>query len=300
MSHSRSRAGGKSSGKHDRAKLYNRKQSVMQDREYSRIGVYSTLLGIGIVGVLVLGLALMTIIGHGNNTAAASGGGPTSNTAPGYGSLNHPKGPCGNAGQPACPAVDPGWFPVGAESPGAVVAAITGGSEFATIARQYGIASLDTPALVHAYGAHTGMDYYDDDHWVVSVRDSTGMRCGLFDFVYDRVHQRMRFSSYGVLTAQDPHSRLAFPYVSSSSALTHLQSQRRLSVMAGARPELIFFPIDPSFPNLNSPVHKWAGGGNSAMDPMWHMVGADRHEYFVGGDLNVYAQPDLPIAKGQP
>src|SRR5258707_6222219 len=164
MSRSGSRAGGKSSGKPDRAKLYNRKQSVMQDREYSRIGVYSTLLGIGIVGVLVLGLALMTIIGHRNNTAAASGGGPTSNTAPGYGSLNHPKGSCGNAGQPSCPAVDPGWFPVGAESPGAVVAAITGGSEFATISRQYCNAFLDTPSLVHAYSAHTRMDYYDDEH----------------------------------------------------------------------------------------------------------------------------------------
>src|SRR5258708_38713265 len=155
MSHSRSRARGKSSGKHDRAKLYNRKQSVVQDREYSRIGVYSTLLGIGIVGVLVLVLALMTIIGHGNNTAAASGGGPTSNTAPGYGSLNHPKGPCGNAGQPSCPAVDPRWFPEGSESHGAVVAAIRGGSQFATLRRRSAISSLDTPPFEHAYGAHT-------------------------------------------------------------------------------------------------------------------------------------------------
>lgn len=300
MSHSRSRAGGKSSGKHDRARLYIGKQPVVQDREYSRVSVFSTLLGIGIVVVLVLGLALMAIIGHGSSTATASGGGPASSIAPGYGSLNYPKGSCGNAGQASCPAVDPGWFPVGAQSPGAVVAAITGGSEFAAIARQYGIASLDTPALVHAYGAHTGMDYYDDDHWVVSVRDSTGMRCGLFDFVYDRMHQRMRFSSYGVLTAQDTHSRLAFPYVSSSIALTRFQRQRSLSVMAGTQPELIFFPVDPSFPYLNSPAHKWAGGGNSAMDPMWYVVGADRHNYFVGGDLNVYAQPDLPIAKGLP
>src|SRR5258708_12465553 len=100
MSHSRSRAGGKSSGKHDRAKLYNRKQSVMQDREYSRIGVYSTLLGIGIVVVLVLGLALMAIIGHGNNTTTASGGGPTSNTPPRYRPLHHPKRPCGTPLQP--------------------------------------------------------------------------------------------------------------------------------------------------------------------------------------------------------
>lgn len=300
MSHSRRRAGGKSSGKLDRARLHMRKQSVVQGRTYSRVAFFSTLLGIGTVVVLVLGLALIAIIGHGSNTAIASGGGPTSGIVPGHGSLNYPKGSCGNAGQGACPAADPAWFPVGTGSPGAVVAAITGSSEFAAIARQYGVAFLDAPALVHAYGAHTGMDYYDDDHWVISVRDSTGMRCGLFDFVYDRVHERMRFSSYGVLTALDPHSRLAFPYVSSSIALARLQSQRRLGVMAGTKPELIFFPIDPSFPNLNSPVHQWAGGGNSAMNPMWYVVGADRHDYFVGGDLNVHAQPDLPIATGLP
>jgi len=189
---------------------------------------------------------------------------------------------------------------VGAGSPAAIASAITANREFIALASQYGVTSLDIPALVHAYGAHTGVDYYDDDHWVVSVRNNTGMRCGLFDFVFDRAHSRMRFSSYGVLTAQDPHARQAFPYVSSSVALSHLQSQRRLSVLAGTRPELIFFPIDPSFPYLTSPVHKWAGGGNSAMNPMWHMSGADRHDYFLGADLYVHGQSDLPIARGLP
>jgi hypothetical protein len=159
---------------------------------------------------------------------------------------------------------------------------------------------LDTPALVYAYGAHTGMDYYDDDHWVVSVRDATGMRCGLFDFVYDRSHQRMRFSSYGVLTPEDPHARQAFPYITSPLALSLLQSQRKLGLRPGAQAELIFFPIDPSFPVLTSPVHKWAGGGNSAMNPMWHLPASDGRDYFVGANLALYTQQDLPIAKGQP
>ncbi|OLE05483.1 MAG: hypothetical protein AUG82_04750 [Ktedonobacter sp. 13_1_20CM_4_53_11] len=110
----------------------------------------------------------------------------------------------------------------------------------------------------------------------------------------------MRFSSYGVLTAQDPHALQAFPYVSSSAALSRLQTQRKLKVLASTRPELIFFPIDPSFPYLTSPVHKWAGGGNSAMNPMWHMSGSDRHDYFLGADLYVHGQQDLPITTGQP
>jgi len=275
----------------------------MRDRKRSRGNGFSRLLGIGLAGMFVLGLlliSLMIIIGHGSSTADASGKGTTSGIAPGYGSLNHPKGTCGNADQAPCPAVDPGWFSVGAESPTAVASAITSSREFIALASQYGVTSLDMPALVHAYGAYTGIDYYDDDHWVVSARNSMGMRCGLFDFVYDRVHSRMRFSSYGVLTALDPHARQSFPYVSSSVALSHLQSQGRLDVLAGTRPELIFFPIDPSFPYLTSSVHKWAGGGNSAMNPIWLMVGSDRHDYFLGANLNIYGQSDLPIAKGPP
>jgi hypothetical protein len=298
MSHSRKRAGGRSFSQQDRGRWRPHAQPFKPHREQSKGTVFSTLIGLGIALVLLLGLALMVFIVHESSIASASGGGPT--VSPGYGSLNHSKGTCGNAGQAACPAVDPGWFPVNSESPGAVAAAIAGSRNVAAIAPQYGCASFDTPALVHAYGAHTGMDYYDDDHWVVSMRDSTGMRCGIFDFVYDRARQRMRFSSFGVLTAQDPHARQAFPYVSSSVAIAQLQDQRKLSLLAGTLPQLIFFPIDPNFPVLTSPVHKWAGGGNSAMNPMWYLVGLDGQGYFVGADLNVYTQRDLPIAKGQP
>jgi hypothetical protein len=165
---------------------------------------------------------------------------------------------------------------------------------------RFGYVAIDVPVLVHAYDAHTGNEYYDDDHWVVSVKDASGLRCGIFDFVYDRAHARMRFSSYGVITLEDVHAQQAFPYVAASVALAQLQHFRSLNAMAGTHPELIFFPIDPSFPYLTSPVHKWSGGGNSAMSPMWHITGSDGHDYFIGTDLQVYAQAQLPVAKGQP
>ena len=309
MSRSRRRVRGKwASGFQGRARFHindpHRQRQVLplRDRSTSSSGaVFSTLAAFGIVLVLVLGFAFIAMIGHGsNNTTSTASGGGSGNVPTGYGSLNHAKGACGNAGQTQCPAVDPGWVPVSSESPDVVAAAITASRDYAGIVKQYGCASLDTPTLVHAYDAHTGNSYYDDDHWVVSARAKSGMRCGLFDFVYDRTHQRIRFSSYGVLTPQDPHARLAFPYVSSSAALAQLQSRRHLGVMAGTQPELIFFPIDPSFPYVNSSAHKWVGGGNSAMNAIWHLVGTDRHDYFVGTDLNVYIQSDLPIAKGQP
>jgi hypothetical protein len=256
--------------------------------------LFSIALGMSIL----VGLVLMVMLGHGGSTAAASGGGP--GVPGGYGSLNHPKGPCGNAGQSSCGAPNPDWFAIGSETPSAAAAAIAGSKDFLGIAAQHGCSQLDAPAMVYSYGAHTGMDYYDDDHWVVSVHDSTGMRCGLADFVYDRAHKLMRFSSFGVLTPEDPHSRQAFPYVSLSVAVAQLQSQHKLAPLSRTVMKLVFFPIDPSFPYLNSPVHKWAGGGNSAMNPLWHVVGADGHDYFLGEDLHVYTQTDLPIAKGQP
>jgi hypothetical protein len=261
--------------------------------------ILATIFGIGLALVVVLGFVLIGIIGHEKGTATASGGGP--GTVPtGYGSLNHPKGPCGNAGQAACPQAQPNWFPIASGSIASVAAAITGSNDFLSMQAQFGYASLDTPALVHAYDAHTGIAYYDSDHWVVSVRNAAGLRCGIFDFVYDPTHQRLRFSSYGVITSTDPHAQQAFPYISSSKAIAVLNSERKLGVKTGMQPELIFFPIDPNFPNLSSPVHKWAGGGNSPMAPMWYIVGSDGSSYFIGTDLHSHTQSQLPIAKGQP
>lgn len=262
----------------------------------------ATTLALGLVTLVVTGLALMFMLGHNSGVANASGGGPTSpaNSDAGYGSLHHPKGPCGNTGQAPCAPVDPGWFSIASASPANVAAAIAHSDDYISIQAQFGYVSLDTPTLVHAYDAHTGNNYYDDDHLVVSVRNAAGMRCGIFDFVYDQTQQRLRFSSFGVINSPDPHSHQAFPYIPSSEAVAQLQNQRKLGVMSGTQPELIFFPIDPNFPVLTSPVHEWAGGGNSAMNPMWLIVGSDGQSYFVGTDLVVYVQKDLPIAKGQP
>ena len=274
--------------------------TIHHHTDHAKISPLATAIGIAFVTVLILGLALMLTIRHYNSTAVASGGGPASNSYSGYGSLHHPKGPCGNTGQAPCAPADPGWFSITSTSPADVATAIAHSENFLSMQGQFGYVSLDTPTLVHAYDAHTGNNYYDDDHWVVSVRNAAGMRCGIFDFVYDRTQQRLRFSSFGVITSLDPHSKQAFPYISLSVAVTQLHNQRKLGVKTGTQPELIFFPIDPSFPVLTSPVHNWAGGGNSAMEPMWLLVGTDGQNYFVGTDLAVHIQQDLPIAKGQP
>ena len=255
---------------------------------------------LGMVLLFALGFGFLIVAGHSGSVASASVGGPVGNVPAGYGSQNHAKGPCGNAGQAACPGVNPDWIAVPSASSNVVTTAIGASKEYTTMQGRYGYVAMDTPALVHAYGAHTGNEYYDNDHLVFSVRDASGLRCGIFDFVYDRTHTHMRFSSYGVITPEDTYARQAFPYIASSVALAQLQHSRGLNAMAGTRPELVFFPIDPNFPNLSSPVHKWSGGGNSPMSPMWYMTGTNGHNYFVGADSHVYDQAQLPVAKGQP
>src|SRR2546425_13209130 len=74
MSHSRKRAGERSFSKQDRGRWRSHAQPIKLKQEQSKGTVYSTLFGLGIAMVLVLGLALMVIIGHESSTASASRG----------------------------------------------------------------------------------------------------------------------------------------------------------------------------------------------------------------------------------
>jgi hypothetical protein len=241
--------------------------------------------------IAVVGLVLMIIAIQGSRVASASGGGPPGPTPPG-------RHVCGTAGEPACPPDDLDWVSITSESPGAVAAAIGKSEHFTMMQSHYNYASLDIPALVRSFGPHTGIQYYDDDHWVVSVRDTSSREVGVFDFVYDRANHRLRFSSFSALGEMNPSAHQAFPYISADMAVAQLKSQRKLGVQPGKQPELIFFAIDPRWRDLTSPVHLWKGGGEAPMDPMWHLVGSDGRDYFVGVDLHAYVLTNLPFAPG--
>jgi hypothetical protein len=274
-----------------------------EEEKHSPHTVLATAFGAFLVIVLISGFALLVMVEHPRASSASTSQGAShaATVYNGYGSLNHVKGPCGNnAQQPACPTPQPNWIAIPSESPASVAQAMEQSIDFRSLQNHFGFTSLDTPVLVHAFDAHTGISYYDDDHWVVSVRNASGMRCGILDFVYDRANQRMRFSSYGVITSADPRHTSAFPYVSEVTAMQSLRSQKGLQIRTGTQPELIFFPINPAFPILTSPVSKWMGGGNSPMLPIWQLVGTNGQDYFVGTDLNVYTQQALPVATGRP
>lgn len=252
--------------------------------------------GFAITFMLILFVAFMIAAGEKVYVANASGGPHPSQTP-----TRNYKGFCGNPGQQACPPPDPRWFSITSESPKDVAVAIIHSKDFHMLSARYSNASIDTPILVHSFGPRTNIQWYDDDHWVVSTRNASGKEVGLLDFVYDRPHHRLRFSSFAVLAIQDPHSYQAFPYISATMAAAQLKSQRKLSLLMGTQPELIFFAIDPRWRELSSPIHLWSGGGDSPLDPMWYTVGSDKREYFVGADLKVYTTGQLPFApNGQP
>src|SRR5438309_4986877 len=98
MSNSRGQAGGRGSGKYDHTRLHLQKQPALihRDSKYSKGDGFSTWLGNGLAVMVVHGIVLRSSIGHGNSTVDASG--TTTGVAPADGSLNHPKGRCGNAG----------------------------------------------------------------------------------------------------------------------------------------------------------------------------------------------------------
>jgi hypothetical protein len=179
-----------------------------------------------------------------------------------------------------------------------VSAAIAQSDIFKTINASHGGIALDLPALVHTMATPSGYDYYDDDHWVVSVRDGKSQQVGLYDFVYDRANSRVRFASYGALTPKDPRFGHAFPSVAPSAAIDRLQAERRLAAKAGVQPDLVFFPLADDVQG-GQVTRSWTGGG-SPMDAMWRVTGTDGATYFIGQDLHVYDYASLPIKAGRP
>lgn len=153
---------------------------------------------------------------------------------------------------------------------------------------------LDLPVRVHPTGAAGGSDYFTNDHWVASVRGASGKENGIVDFVYDASQNRIRFAGFAVLQASDPDYGRVFPYSTASNVVAALATQRHLSLKAGTSPELVFFTSAASY--AGQPNIQWQSGGTSPVDPIWHLVGADGNDYFVGTDGKAYGLSQIPIA----
>jgi hypothetical protein len=207
---------------------------------------------------------------------------------------------CGNMSQVAAST------PTTAQSldtPEGAALAILGSSQSGGVAAHYNgdwHVVLDIPALVHAFHAHTGVEYQDSDHWVASAKVGD-TRTGLYDFVYQRAQKALRFASFGTIaSAEDPHAHQAFPYTSAETALAQLKATRNLQPKAGTAPELIFFPPADWVTNVRQPTtHPWTSGGIDPLNPMWRITATDGNDYFIGNDLLVHTLDELPIVPSQ-
>jgi hypothetical protein len=248
---------------------------------------------LGIAASLVASFFLFqsTVFASPTTSLHAGSDGPTTNAK-----QKHPW--CGVDGKPDCPAPDPGWISVTDNTPGAAARAIVGSGMFASIKTTHGIHALDLPARVHTLATPSGYDYYDDDHWVVSVRDKANKQVGIFDFVYDSANQRVRFASYGILRPGDTRYGHAFPTTQPTAVLQRLQTERGLSAKAGAQADLVFFPPDQQRFGAQA-KQPWGAGGSSPLDAIWQVPGANGVNYYVGSDQHVYELKDLPIGSGR-
>lgn len=249
----------------------------------------SPLAVLAVTSVVVL-LSAILFWHNASTTVAADGAGWTSR--------GKPLALCGHAHQPKCSAEGPNWLSISSALPGDIAQVMTQDPMYTALQKQHGLSGLDLPALVHVFDAQGGSDYFTSDHWVVTARDASGRECGIFDFVYDRAHQRIRFAGYGPLTPSDPRYGHTFPFTSATSALSRLHAERP-QVVAATSPELIFFPIDDTYVGPHA-THKWTAGGESPDDPMWLVAGTDGQKYFVGTDGHIYAQSGLPIVSAHP
>lgn len=261
------------------------------------------------------------LVTRGPSTAAAAGGTGTpglqtksaaSNSRPSVtlpSNINKSKVQCGAA----CDTLNPGWVSVPVASSqqlatptfatafsSTIASTISRTGMFTSMESHYGTLQTNTPMLVHPYGpvAAGASDYFLDDHWVVAVNNAQGQECGIFDFVYDSAHNRIRFSSYSVISPRDTEFYgKPFPFTSATSAETQVHSAARVTLMSGAAPELIFFPEAWTWKTTGAPKN-WTAGGTSPMDPIWLMPGADGQSYFVGTNMKVYTQQELPLTAG--
>lgn len=237
---------------------------------------------IGMVVGIVLLCALVLVFGIGKSAASSNISLPA-----GPGSLNYAKGWCGQHRQVACRSSF-GWLSVKSAQPDEIARVMMSSPEYGMLRKRAGYAMLDTPARVYSLHMNTGIAYYDMDHWVASARSKNGMRVGMFDFVYDAVYKRLRFASFGVITPGDVHAHMAFPYVVGAQVLAKLQRQPGIHLLATSQPELVFFQIDPRYRDLSSNKYRWYAGGDSPMNPLWHVPGVAGNDYFVGCNLHTY------------
>ncbi len=203
--------------------------------------------------------------------------------------------------QPGNSTPHPSWVGVKSTQSSDIIAAARATTTFQTVltsqttlGNALRTGTLGTPVLVHAYRPSPGML----DTWVIPVlQGSDAQVVALLDFAYDKAQQRLHATSFsGPFAPGDPAYGQPFPRLTAQEALSQAQIKRHISEMAGAQPQLIYFPIDlDKTTGPHATVH-WTGGGQFADSAIWLIRGSDSKDYLVGNDAQVYTPDQLPLS----
>jgi hypothetical protein len=191
------------------------------------------------------------------------------------------------------------WIPLTSTAPSDVAATMEPDG-LAMMESRLGPLTLDTPALVYPLNIHTGYDANDCPHWVASFHYNRDNGWGTLDYVYDPLHEQIRFSNGGGIYQGDSRFGKAFPYVTLDQALALVRQRHGVSPSKTDAPMLVFFAPKQGWAGGGQPdrtaTHFWTDSGTAATDPMWRIAGADGKVYFVGRSQHVYAASEVPMA----
>ncbi len=211
---------------------------------------------------------------------------------------------CGQPGQPECPTGTNTWVTVASESPADVLAAMQSCPDYMSPIQAFSVFpanstfSFDAPVLVKP--ATTNNKEYQDNLPYFEVRAAVnGIRSVTYKILYDPAHHQLRLDGIGRMTSTDPNYNKSFPWrgVSAMQAASILHTTRGVALAAGRSPELVYFGPQP-FTSPKQAGAGWTGGGASPADPIWRLLGADGHLYFIGVEGHVYTPSQLPIQAG--
>lgn len=190
------------------------------------------------------------------------------------------------------------WVSMRSESPADVLAAAESTTMFQSaltsgdpIGATLRTGKLGQPVLVKPYRDGTVLDTV----WVIPVVTSSATPGALLEFVYDRPHRRLRAASFDAVGSGMFYASHPFPFTEATGAAAVVRQARNVSLMTGKPAELVYFPTDHTAV-LTGQSPPWTSGGDSVIDPMWHVPGGDGHWYYVTHDMQVLRASEFPVA----
>jgi hypothetical protein len=152
----------------------------------------------------------------------------------------------------------------------------------------------DTPVFVR--DLHAPGDKIFPDIWVLPF-DLPDGQIGFYGFCdINAAHTAIRVDGARSIGTPRPHGQLAV--YTSAQAVSRVEALSHVGLKPGARPYLVYAPIDAGL--VETGQAQWsqsAGGGPGS--PLWLVPGADGKDRILGDDGRIYFPWQIPVVKSQ-